>query len=141
MFHGIFVEADLTKKVKHTMKIRKNSTIQGRRIGETTKLNMDSIEFEKNFDVYTTNKIESMQILTADIMQMIVDFKNNNKIVPEITLKENILYIRFRTGNIFEPKFIRSALDFDTLKKYYDIITFTIELTEKFSKNILEIEI
>ena len=141
LFHGLFAEIELTKKINHIMTIRKDVILDGKGDGIDTKLEMDSLEFEKIFDVHTTNKIESMQILTADIMQMLIDFKTKNKIVPEITLKENMLYIRFKTGNVFEPKFMKSAVDFNSLKKYYDIITFTLELAEKFSKNILETEI
>lgn len=141
LFHGLFAEVQLTKKVSQITTIRKDTILDGKGDGINTKLDMDSIEFEKIFDVHTTNKIECMQILTADIMQLLIDFKTKNKIVPEITLKENMLYVRFKTGNVFEPKFMKSALDFDTLKKYYDIITFTLELAEKFSENILETEI
>ncbi len=43
---------------------------------------MDSSDFEKIFDVNTTDKIQSMRtmrILTSDVMQKLIDFKNRNK--------------------------------------------------------------
>lgn len=141
LFHGLFAEIELLKFVNFNMKIRKNTILDGKIFGKDTKLEMDSTEFEKIFDVHATDKIKCMQILTADIMQMLIDFKAKNKIAPEITLKENKLYIRFCTGAVFEPKITKRALDYDTLHKYYDIINFTLDLSEKFSKNIIETDI
>ena len=141
LFHGLFAEIELTKFVGFNMKIRTNTILDGKIFNQKTKLEMDSAEFEKIFDVHTTDKIKCMQILTADIMQMLIDFKIKNKVIPEMTLKENKLYIRFNTGSVFEPKFTKRALDYDMLNKYYNIINFTLELSEKFSKNILEMDI
>ncbi len=44
---------------------------------EKNKLNMDSSEFEKYFDVKASNSIIGMQILTSDVMEELVDFKND----------------------------------------------------------------
>ena len=51
------------------------------------------------------------------------------------------MYIRVCTGEVFEAKVFKKALDYDTLLKYYNIINFTLELTEKILKNIKETEI
>ena len=104
------------------------------------KIELDSSEFEKLYDVYSSNKIIAMQILTSDIMQMLIDFKNKNQITPELTLKKDKLYIRFTTGNQFEGSIFKKSMDYKVLKKYYDIINFTLSITEKFLKNISETE-
>ena len=81
-----------------------------------------------------------MRILTADVMQKLIDFKNVNKLVPEIKIKESTLYIRYDTGAVFEPNMFRNDMDFEKLKRYYNIIRFTIGLAEEFTKNMEEFE-
>ena len=138
VFRGLFAEIILDKNVKTKLKIRKDNISL---FGKKDKIKMDSSEFEKIFNVYSTDKIIAMQLLTSDIMQMFIEFKEENKLTPELTIKDNTLYIRFETGAVFEPKLLKKSLEFDFLLKYYNIINFTLGLTEKMIKNIKETEI
>lgn len=138
IFHGLVAEVKFEKMVSANMKIRRNKMLS---FNKKEKIEMDSGEFEKKFDVYSTNKIIAMQLLTSDIMQMLMDFREKSKVTPEMTLKGDLLYIRFATGNMFEPQILENSLDYSTLKKYYDTINFTLGITEKFLKNIEETEI
>lgn len=138
IFHGLFAKVEFTKMVNANIKIRRNVLLSK---VKKDKLEMDSAEFEKKFDVYSTDKIMAMQLLTADIMQILLDFRENNKVTPEMTLKENKLYIRFATGNMFEPNLMKSSLEYDKLKKYYDTINFTLNITKQFLKNVQETEL
>ena len=63
-----------------------------------TKIEMDSQEFEKYFDIYGENKIIAMQILTADVMNTMIEFREQSKIQYELTIKQDQIYIRFHTG-------------------------------------------
>ena len=133
LFHGLFARIELNKTIPTTTKIRKNKL---KLIDSKARLEMDSGEFEKIFDVYSEGKITTMQLLTLDIMQMMIDFKQKNKVVPEMTIKDNNLYIRFATGSIFEGDLLKSSLDYNTLKEYYDIIDFIVKITEELLKNV-----
>ena len=137
VFHGLFATVDLDKKINAIMQVRR----KGISFGNKNKVEMDSSEFERKFNVYSTDKIIAMQLLTSDIMQLLMDFVKENRVIPEITLERNKFYIRFATGNMFEAKLMKKALDYTTLKKYYDTINFTLTLTEKFLKNIKETEV
>ena len=64
---------------------------------------MDSKEFEKYFDVYSNSDIITMEILTHDIMEELVQFYDKYKIKFEIVIKNYNIYIRFDTGAVFEP--------------------------------------
>lgn len=139
IFHGLFAQVEFDKFISGKIKLRKNSIIKNVLSGN--RLEMDSSDFEKLYDVYTSEGIITMQIFTADIMQMFLDFKENNKMVPELTIKGNKLYIRFNTGDIFEAKVFKSSLDYSTLQKYFNTINFTLDITEKILKNIKETEI
>ncbi len=138
VFHGLFAEIGLDKMINSDIRIRRDGMSL---FNKKDKIEMDSGEFEKKFNVYSTDKIIAMQLLTSDIMDMLLDFKEKNKITPEITIEGNKFYIRFATGSVFEAKLMKKALDYDTLKRYYDIINFTLDLTEKFLKNINETEV
>ena len=139
LFHGLFAFIEMNSLNSVEFMIKSNAFLSDK-FGGKNKLNMDSGEFEKIFDVTTLDKISTLRILTADVMQMLIDFKNKNKVTPEIVLNSKGLFIRFELGNVFEPKLIKSDIDYDSLKKTYDIITFTLDLAKVFSKNILEFE-
>ena len=138
IFHGLFSEIKLDKYMPAEIKIRKNGISL---FDNKDKVEMDSSEFEKIFNVYATDRIIAMQLFTSDVMEMFINFKEENKIVPEITIKNSNLYIRFATGEIFEASVLKNSLDFDTLLKYYNVINFTLDLTEKLIKNIKEADL
>lgn len=138
VFHGLFAEVKLDREIPTVIRIRRNGLSL---FGNKEKIEMDSGEFEKIFNVYAKDKIIAMQLLTADVMQMFIDFKNDNKLTPELTIYNNNLYIRFEAGNVFEAKLSKKAMDYEVLKKHYDMIHFILRLVEEILKNIKEIEI
>ena len=140
VFQGLFIEVYMKTNIKANLKIRKNTALIGDE-NEDKKIKMDSSEFAKKAYVYSTNKIVAMQLLTADVMEMLLEFERKTNIMPEITLKGHDLFIRFNTGNIFEPKIFKNTFDYGTLKKYYDIINFTLNITKQFMKNVKETEL
>lgn len=139
VFSGLFAKIELEKAIPNTIKIRKDSIKE--LLKKEEKMNMDSSEFEKYFTVYAKDKIVAMQVLTADLMQIFIDFRRDCKLSPEVTLKNNNIYIRFDTGRVFNENVHKKALDFDALLKYYKIMNFTLRLSEKISKNLNELDI
>ena len=136
IFHGIFGYIECPKNITTTLKIRSDKGILGNLFAGKTKIEMDSVEFEKYFDINTENRILAMQILTSDVMAMLIEFVKEDKIKYELTIKENHIYIRFHTGAVFEPKMLKNALDYNTLKKYYDIIDFVFKVSRQINKTI-----
>lgn len=139
LFFGLFASIELNNVHGVEFMIRANTFLSDKS-DSLNKLNMDSGEFEKIYDVVTLDKISTLRILTADVMQMLIDFKQKNKVTPEIVLNSRGLFIRFELGNVFEPNLIKADIEYDNLKKTYDLINFTLDLTKKFSENILEFE-
>lgn len=133
VFAGIFSYAKFNKDINNTIKIRSDKGFLGKLLPPSKQLiQLDSQEFEKLFDVYSTDKILAMRVLTSDILNYMIDFKRENKINYEITLKNSSLYIRIHCKDMFEAPFIKDSLDFDTLHLYYKIINFICELNKKF---------
>lgn len=141
LFHGIFGNVECAKNIGTELKIHSDKGILGKLFKEKTKLEMDSSEFEKHFDVYADNSIIAMQILTSDIMDMMIQFREESKIKYELTIKENQIYIRFHTGEVFEPKMFTNSLDYNMLKRYYDIIDFVFKVSRGINKAIENTEI
>lgn len=135
LFHGIFAKVEIDKFLSNKIRIRRNTI---KIFDNNQRIEMDSSEFEKIYDIYSDNKIVTMQLFTSDILQMFIDFKD---IKPELTIKENKLYIRFETGNIFEANVFKNALDYNTLKRYYDIVGFILKIADSMHNNIKETEL
>ena len=77
IFHGLFAKVTSEKSITSELRIVQD------KIGKYNKnrLNMDSSEFEKYFDVITDNKIIAMQLLTADVMEEMIEFENKTNMI------------------------------------------------------------
>lgn len=128
LFRGLFSATKLDKDTNNTIKIRLDKFFK---ISRKPLLTMDSQEFEKYFDVYCTDKILTMRILTSDIMDYLLNFAKENKIKFEITIKKSQVFTRIHCQDMFELPMFGKALDYETLYKYYKYINFMCELNKK----------
>lgn len=141
IFNGLFAVIETNSSFKDRLYITKDSgsdnkesLYEQRKDYYNIKSKIDSTEFEKIFDVYSNSQIISLQILTHEVIQMLLDFYNEFKINFEITIKEKFIYIRFSTYDMFEVPFSNKySLDKDTLYKYYRTLDFTLNLSTKLS--------
>ena len=149
LFCGIFAKIETPKPFNARLYLRKDRTdknIISRAFTkklpfDDLKVDLDSQEFEKYFDVYCTNKIIALQLLTADIMQFLIDFQDEINMEYELTIKNNCIYIRFMSGEMFETATVNKfSLDKDTLYKYYKMLDFSFTLSNKFINLIKETE-
>lgn len=102
---------------------------------------MDSGEFEKYFDIYSQNKVIAMQLLTSDIMNCLLDFHNKYEINYEIAFRNNIIYMRFFTGAMFEPKIFGNSMDKELLFTYFCILKFIVDVTKKVNETVKKLEV
>ena len=136
-FHGLFAKIEMDKSIKSELQIMQDGTFFLNK-----KLKMDSSEFEKYFDVKASNQIIGMQLLTADVMEELVDFENKTKMKFDIFIKENELYLRFHSGDMFEPTNLKNgALDKISIEKYFYMLNFTYNLSNKIINVVNETEI
>ena len=104
------------------------------------KLEMDSCEFEKAFNVYTDNNIIAMQLLTADIQEDILNLYNKYKINFHIAIMHDKMYVLFNTGRMFET-FSTNSSPNEVLEKYFEIMKFIYKLVDKIIITIKDTEI
>ena len=150
LFCGILSKVETPKPFNARLYIRKdkndknllNKTFSEKLPFEDLRLEMDSQEFEEMFDVYCSDKIVGMQLLTPDIMQLLIDFRKEMNMNYEITIKNSCIYIRFMSGEMFEAaRATKFSLDKETLYKYYKMLDFTFSLTDELINLIKDTEL
>lgn len=138
VFQGIFVQTECSKDIGTYIKISKN---QLKMFGQQDRVEMDSQEFEKYFDIYSEDKMITMQLLTSDVMTTLIDFYTLYNIEYEVVIRDNKIYMRFFTGAMFEPKIFGNSMDKKLLLKYYCILKFIVDVTKEVNKALKEVEI
>ncbi len=139
IFGGLFVKVNTNNSIKNKIRISSGGYIQ---YVDLEPLQMDSKEFEKHFDVRTSDKIVGMEILTHDVMDILIGFKEKYDKEFEIYVKDDSIYIRVHVGETFESKINgKEAVDEKILREYFDIVEFVDSLTICMVKAIEETEI
>jgi len=80
-FVGMFVSMKVSRNLRGFIKVQRKTS--GNRAGTGTQFipeagqrKMDSVTFEKDFSVGSNDQITAMQYLTADVMELLLNFKN-----------------------------------------------------------------
>jgi len=141
IFSGLFAIANLPKNTNLSLLVHADAGVFGKIFKSKSQIDMDSSEFEKIFDVKSSDKIKAMQILTADVMADLIDFKNKYKKRFELTIQDSKLYLRFHSGDIFEKGAFKKELDYSILKNYYNYLDFSCQVTKKIYNIIRETQL
>lgn len=136
-FHGLFAKILMNKSIESELKI-----MQDGKLFFDNKLKMDSSKFEKYFDVKASNPIIGMQLLTADVMEELIEFENKTKMKFDIIIRNNELYLRFHSGEMFEVRNLKnSSLDKESIQKYFYMLNFTYNLSKRLINLVDETQI
>ena len=136
-----YLEITLSKNTGADIFVHSDKGFIGKIFKSSNKIEMDSQEFEKSFDVTASDKIKAMQLLTSDVMADLIDFKNNSKKNFELSIRENKLYFRFHCGNVFERAAFKDYLDYKTLYEYYNYLNFSCIVSKKIFNLVKETEL
>ena len=85
------------------------------------RINLESQEFEKNYDVLADDKIWALQVLNSEAIENFIEMRNFFKKSISIKIRDNEIYFRLSCEKMFEPKLF-SSVNFDVLYKYFRII-------------------
>lgn len=131
----VFSYSKINKSIPKEIRIRndrKSKPIQENRV------ELDSDEFEKYFDVFCDSQILAMEVLTHDIMEDMIQMYNNCGVNFEVVIKENKIYIRYEVGDIFEGRVFKKSTNEKSLWICYNTLKFAINLTSKVNKVLEE---
>lgn len=145
VFNGIFIATNINKKFKGETIIKKDAWLQPKTIANKQAVKLEDIEFEKVFEVYSTDQIEARYILTTAFMRRLLDYKKKKKniqiemvISNNMMLKENVfLFIHTKKDN-FEITVTKSILDKDM---FYGVLMDIVDALEIISELKLEQDI
>ena len=114
------------------------------------KIEINDEEFNRYFYVYSSNNAEASQVLTQNLIEILLNFRKISNIDFDITLKNNYIYIRLHTGEIkkqstmsyrnrngslFEPPNLnKEVLNREEIYINYKILYFSFDLINKIVK-------
>ncbi len=125
------------------VKLEKNPLITATIIGDSItkkyskkRVEVDSSEFEKFYDCITEDKVRTMEIFTSDLIEKYIDIMSINKYLFEVKIENDMLYFRYKCGNLFEPPAFGMGLNKEFVRKYYKLLFYPLEIIEKTIDNI-----
>lgn len=137
VFQGLFGFIDVNDKFLPQFEVSSNKFF-----GKYSKsrIEVDSAEFEKSYDLYTEDKIRTMEIFTADLIEKFIEFKQNLNNPIQIKIVNGILFFRVRMNNSFEAPTFGKALDFNSMYHNFKLIDEPIKLLSGIFKNAKDIQ-
>ena len=139
VFRGLAGNFILSKDIQTKMYIRSNG--RGSWFGKNNRVKMDMPEFEKLFDVESEDDIMAMRILTADIMAEMIELYQKYKYTFEISIINDTVHMRLRTGGVFEPNVFKSSMEYKTVERYYTVLNALINIAKHIHDTIAKIEV
>ena len=130
LFKGMFAVVRSEKDIGAWVKVEKNKF---NLFISKNKLETDDSVFEKIFDVYTDNKGVANQLLQNSMREILVRFHKDYELRYEIMFRDNIVFMRFFTPAMFEPKVFGNSIDKKLLFTYYNIVKFISEVINEIS--------
>jgi hypothetical protein len=142
IFKGVFYVADFNKKFNsHTKVVPDNfgKFFQGisSRFEGKKRVVLENSEFEKLFEVYGEDQVEARYILSASLMERLVEFRNKARNELYISFKDEKIYIAISTTkNLFEPKLNETLYNFHMIKEYYEDLMLVVGIVEMLNLNL-----
>jgi len=120
------------------VKLEKNPSIEITILGDNftrkyskKRLEVDSSEFEKYYDCITDDRVKAMEIFTSDLIEKYVDIMKVNKYLFEVKINNNMLYFRYKCGNVFEAPAVGIGLNKELIRKNYKLFFYPLEVIEE----------
>ncbi len=147
IFQGLFIAADFNKNFYGTTLVLPDfaqnsfgdligSWLQSKNSSRGELVKMDSVDFEKEFVVYSDDQIEVRYILTQNLMELILNFKKKSKNDIYISFTKNKLHIAIDyKKDLFEPTVFTSLLNETLIFEYIEILSLVIGCVEELKLN------
>ncbi|NNC83271.1 MAG: DUF3137 domain-containing protein [Flavobacteriales bacterium] len=145
-FKGLFFRADLNKFTQHRTVIVPDlaERFLGNMGQQLQKLNftrdelvqMENVDFEKRFAVYSSDQVEARYILSPKLMERIFLYAEKHEVSPSLSFKDSKVYVAIPISKeFFEPSIFRSIIDKEATREYHDDMMLAISLVEELDLN------
>ena len=138
LFDGLYGMVETKDKILTPLEIKANKFFSRY---SKNRIEIDSQEFEKQYDLFAENKVRAMEIFTSDVIDEINMLKVYTCFPIELKIQKNNIYFRIPCGEAFEAPLMKNANDYNTLYKYFRMIDSPLGIVEKLIKNANETQL
>lgn len=151
LFRGIFFVADFHKKTDWNTIVYPDmfkyfsSLLVGKLSEEKQfssekyrRVKLEDVEFEKYFQVYGTDQVESRYVLSTALMARIVDFKKKTKKHIQFSFKDSKIYFAIHYSprkSLFKPPMFKPVHNLKPLKDYFFDMQLMMDVIEELNLN------
>lgn len=119
IFRGQVVWINITTSLGFDLTVRGNGI---KLFAGDNHIEIDNEEFEEHYDVFSTDKIKAMKVLTPNVTNKILDLNRKYGFTFEIKLLGNQLFFRFRANDLFEPNVSDIKAEAVGIALYFEIL-------------------
>ena len=134
-FSGLYGIITLPDSVGGNIDIVEKSTL---RKFSKYRINLNSTEFEKYYDVIADNKILALKVINSKSIKDLIDLRIYFKETISIRIIGNKIFFKLSCGDVFEPSTLRGNIRFDSLYKYYRLIDLPRYIYDALISNIAD---
>lgn len=140
LFRGVFVIFDMNKKFEsHTFIIEKNNAKENlvANLSNFEVVNLEDVEFEKEYTVYSQNQVEARYIMTTAVIERLKNIKKafNAKYI-RVAFKDEKFVIAIHTGrDMFKMADIMKPTGKETFVQMFEEIVSVLELVDDLKLN------
>ena len=138
LFDGIVGVIDILKDVNFTLTISKNKI---KIFNNNNRVIIDNELFEGKFDVYASDEIMAMRILTPKFTNILLDIYDKKGLNAEISIIGRRIYFRFHNESMFNPCLFNMRKEAFQVKLCFYLIDGIQEIANETVKIINEVEI
>ena len=151
LFRGIFFMADFQKDTQWNILVYPDavkyfSSVLLRNVGRKKKpsdsgyqrIKLEDVKFEKYFEVYGEDQVETRYILSPALMSRITDFREKSGKMLQLSFKGSKAYlaIHYPVGKVLlSPPLLKPVYDLRVLESYVSEIRMMIELIKELNLN------
>lgn len=134
IFKGFLFIADFHKEFQGETTILQNSFFKVK-MG-TSRVKMENPDFEKVFDVFSTNQIEARYLITPSMMERMLKLDSNFKKGVTISFRNSTILVAIPDSkNRFEADVWSSLNDMSILKSDFSVLQSLLDIVEELNLN------
>jgi len=146
LFKGLMFKADFHKDFKTRTVIR--SDIGEKYLGNIGKMfqklnftrtgltEMENVDFEKEFVVYSDDSLEARYILSPSFMEKLMACKKRLDVEISLSFYKSNIYIAIPISkDFFEPRLFRTIIDQEKTEEYFEDMKMVLEIIDELNLN------
>lgn len=133
-FEGVIVELDMNKKFEGNTFIFEKNNIKDNILMDTNiyeKVNLEDVEFSKEYNIYSENQIEARYVLTTAFIERLKNLKETYKAkYMRVAFQDDKIVILLQTGRDMFQMAGKSAITKETFVQLMDEIISVLDIVD-----------